>query len=227
MAEEFVNGVRVKQHYAEMTPLDRAIDAYTKQAERYFDARNRLENAPEDVREKRKKEFESIKAGLEAQRMNAFTMADLQSQLDQYRDNVRKADINTLENEKHHPTEMLERFMRAAGVPKPDDNCTAHHIVPGKGRLRVNYFTRVHLHINYIGINDPDNGVYLPEKKRYTPHWHMPDSLGHKEYHTEGYERFINRRLVLMRTESTIRMELNLIGKMLQDNNLPPEARKK
>ncbi|WP_444997491.1 AHH domain-containing protein [Aliikangiella sp. IMCC44359] len=163
---------------------------------------------------------------LDHQRMHAFSMADAQAQLDTYRKNVRNANSKTLLQEEHHPTEILELYMRVAGKPKPDCYCTAHHIVPGKGKLKINYLTRVHLHINAIGINDPDNGVYLPKRKADTPHWNMPNSKGHKEYHTHGYELFVNQRVTAKNTEQGIRQTLQMIGKMLQENNLPKQARK-
>ncbi|WP_444997492.1 hypothetical protein [Aliikangiella sp. IMCC44359] len=61
MKYEIINGVIVKQHHSEKNHLDRALDEYTIQAERYFEARNKLERAPEDLREQRKKELKEIK----------------------------------------------------------------------------------------------------------------------------------------------------------------------
>jgi len=227
MTKRIVNGKMVGQHYAEMTHLDRILDAYQQQAESYYKAKNALENAPPDVREQRAAEVKSIKAGLEHQRLQALALADAEAQLVEYRDRARASKASELQKEEHHPTDTLEFLMLAAHKPKPDSRSTAHHIVPGKGKHRINYQTRVHLHVNSIGINDPDNGVYLPQKKAHTPHWNMPESLGHKQYHTHGYEIFINRKLTMKPNEQAIRTELKLIGLMLQQNNLPPEARKK
>ncbi|WP_423838739.1 AHH domain-containing protein [Thalassolituus oleivorans] len=68
--------------------------------------------------------------------------------------------------EKHHPTQVLGRFMRAAGRPKPRPNFCAHHLVQGKGQTRFAYRARIHMHFNDIRINDPDNGAWMPRNKR-------------------------------------------------------------
>jgi hypothetical protein len=57
--------------------------------------------------------------------------------------------------------------------------------------------------------------------------WSMPDSKGHLEYHTEGYESWVLKKMRSKSGEIAIRLELDLIGKMLQENNIPKEAQKK
>lgn len=51
---EYQNGRRTLYRYDEMTLLDRAIEALTRKAEKYFDDLNIAERSPPDVREKRK-----------------------------------------------------------------------------------------------------------------------------------------------------------------------------
>lgn len=232
-----VHGKRTTLHYYEMTLLDRAIDAYHKKAEQYFTTKNEIENAPIDVRKQREIELRKIKAELDHQRMNAESYAFIQAQLDTYREAGREATKGkrsevaqkqrTLQAEAHHTTEILEEMMKADASPKPSSQHTAHHIVPGTGKTKDANLARVHMHRFGVRINDPDNGVYLPMYKKYTPHWSMPDSKGHLEYHTEGYEGWVRKKIQVKSGEAFIRIELRLIGELLKTNKLPDEARKK
>jgi len=234
---EFAHGVRTGLRYEEMTPLDRAINQYQKVAEDYYKKKNEVENALPHVKEKRQKELETAKRFLEHQRMNAENYAGVQAQLDAYRQQGRSATKGSrseiadkqrgLMSEGHHPTDTLALLMAAEGKPRPSSQHTAHHIAPGKGKTKYANLARVHLHRFGIRINDPDNGVWLPTYKKYTPHWSMPESKGHLQYHTHGYENWIQRKVRSRRDERLIRMELNMIGALLKTNNLPEEARKK
>ncbi len=237
---EFIHGLRVMLRYDEMSPLDRAINNYYKQAKKYFDALNIAESSPEDIREMRKKELLKVKKHLERERRLMENIVDVQARLELYRVEGRKAvhkpgmpvadfknKQNELQIEEYHPTGTLEKFMRAVPVPKPSKSHTAHHIVPGKGKTQYAYRARVRIHLFGVRINDPDNGVWLPSYAKHIPHWSMPESLGHLQYHTEGYERWVEKKLRNISGEEFIRMELRLLGLALQQNNLPPEARKK
>lgn len=134
---------------------------------------------------------------------------------------------NLLLAEEHHPTKVLEDFMRAVPIPKPSPHHTARHIVPGKGKTVDAARARSRIHLFGIRINDPDNGVWLPSAAKHTPNWSMPDALGHKQYHTEGYERWVSMRLRNQSSEVFIRQELRIIALLLEQNKLPPEARSK
>ncbi|WP_062060068.1 AHH domain-containing protein [Cellvibrio sp. OA-2007] len=240
MNQEFLHGASAVARYDEMSPLDRAIETYTNKAKKYYSALNRAENAPKDVREARKKELESIKKHLENERRLMETIVDVRARLEIYRETGRNtvrqvgesriaaADRrNTLLAEEHHPTKVLEEFMRAVPMPKPSPNHTAHHIVPGKGRTVHSARARSRIHLFGIRINDPDNGVWLPSASKYTPHWSMPEALGHKQYHTEGYEKWVSMRLRNQSSEAFIRQELRIVALILEQNKLPSEARVK
>lgn len=110
-------------------------------------------------------------------------------------------------------------------MPKPSPQHTAHHIVPGKGRTVHSARARSRIHLFGIRINDPDNGVWLPSASKYTPNWSMPEALGHKQYHTEGYEKWVSMRLRNQSSETFARQELRMIALLLEQNKLPPEAR--
>jgi hypothetical protein len=234
---EYKNGVRTTYRYDEMSPLDQAIENLLQKAQTYYKDLNRAENAPKDVREKRKKELENAKQHLEHERRLAEVKVDVQADLQTYRLRGKQAYKGTnveiaasqkeLLAEEHHPTEILEKYMRAVPIPKPSPVHTAHHIVPGAGKTKDAYRARLRIHRYGIRINDPDNGVWLPNATKHTPHWSMPNALGHNKYHTHGYESWLLRRLQSKSSEEFIRIELRLIGQELQENNIPPEARAK
>ncbi|GAB1260347.1 AHH domain-containing protein [Aurantivibrio plasticivorans] len=218
-------------HQPSKSLLDIALDNYDIQASRYFTEQNELKNLPADVRKKRDKEHERTKRLLDSQRMNAEAVASIQAKLDEYRDQGKRLvsergatgieGRKVLEQEKHHPTRKLGRYMIADGNPKPSPEHAAHHIVPGKGRTQEPYRARAHMHTRGIRINDPDNGVWLPRYKKHTPHWSMPEALSHLEYHTIGYETRVSQAVRRKQTESQIRSELRFIAKLLQENKFP------
>lgn len=234
---EYKNGVRTTFRYDEMSLLDQAIENLTKKAQKYYKDLNNAENATPDVRQKRKQELEKAKQHLEHERRLAEVIVDVQADLQMYRLKGQQAYKGTnleiaamqkeLLAEEHHPTEILEKYMRAVPIPKPSPNHTAHHITPGVGKTKDAYRARLRIHRYGIRINDPDNGAWLPKATKYTPHWSMPDAKGHNRYHTHGYESWLLRRLQSKSGEEFIRQELRLIGQALQENNIPPEARAK
>lgn len=218
--------------YANADHLDRAISNYKKQLDDYYKELNEAENAPPDVRKQRLQKVKEGKRYLDLERNRLNILGDVFAGLAEYQQFGRSAagsrtGRKDLEREEHHPTDVLENYMLAAGKPKPSPSHTAHHIVPGKGKTKWANRARVRMHLFGVRINDPDNGVYLPTYKKDTPSWAMPKSLGHLEYHTHGYEIWVNDQLQKRTGEPFIRQELRLIGKRLQQNNLPPEARKK
>jgi hypothetical protein len=234
---EYKNGVRTTCRYDEMTPLDRAINSLIERSENYFRELDLFEKSTPDVREKRKLELEKARAHLEHERRLAEVIVDVQAELELYRlEGKQSTSGNNLEiaekqkrlmAENYHPTEILEKYMRAVPIPKPSPSHTAHHITPGLGKTKDAYRARVRIHRFGVRINDPDNGVWLPRSSKHTPHWSMPNATGHNKYHTHGYESWLFRRLQSRSSEEFIRQELRLVGQALQENNLPPEARKK
>lgn len=234
---EFKNGIKTTYRYDEMSLLDRAIDNLVSKAEKFYSDLDHIGNASQDVREKRKAELESAKKYLEHQRRLTEVIVDVQAQLEIYRRQGRlatqgeaieiAAKQKQLQAEKHHPTEVLEKFMLAVPIPKPSANHSAHHITPGLGKTKDAYRARLHIHRFGIRINDPDNGTWLPRSSKHTPHWSMPEAKGHMRYHTHGYENWLLRRLRSKSSEASLRQELQLIGQAMQEDNLPPETKKK
>jgi len=236
MELEYCNGVRITQLHHEKSPLDAAIDRYQEMAQKHYQRKNTL-NA-NLTKEERKKELEESLRYLEHERRTLDATISVQAQLAAYRENAmsatrgtfsqKNAAVNRLNAEAHHPTKLLEKFMRAEGQPKPTSKHTAHHIVPGAGQegdipgrgqhKKQLARARVHLHQYGIGINDPANGVYLLTVDEDTPHWTMPKSTGHRTYHTGAYEQMIHSKIVPLKKIDMIKTQLQLIGRILQAN---------
>lgn len=234
MKLEYLHGERITSLIHEMTPLDMAVHSYEEAAHKLIDrykdlAKSHAEESPTGTEIQRKAERDEYLRFLELERARLSVIADVQAQLALYRQSAltattgelkdRNATVRRLSFEPHHPTNYLEKFMRAEGIPKPSAKHTAHHIVPGKGKDPiVNVRTRLHLHQYGIGINDPANGVYLVHKDEYTPHWSMPLSRGHKKYHTDLYETWVANRVRSLKNIDAIKTQLQIIGRILQQN---------
>ena len=169
---KYINGKRAEKHLYEMSPLERAISEFERKAEDFHSSNGDLD----------KKELEGKRDHLNLQRMTTEACAQVQSQLDIYREEARNKKLSN-KNENHHPTDTLAKFMSAEGYPKPDKNCECHHIIQGKGRSQV-FATqaRLRLHMCGVGINDPDNGVWLPSNIKDVPHWAMK-----KHFHIKSF----------------------------------------
>lgn len=226
--------------FAYQSKIDVCIEQNKKQASKYYKTINECENAPKDVRDARKEQLKDAHRWLEHERRLLEAKTDVLAELAFYQERGREATKGArsevamkqqaLLEEKHHQSRgatELEKYMRAVPIPKPSANHTAHHIVPGKGKTKDAVRARVRLHLYGIRINDPSNGVWLPKYAKHTPHWSMPDSLGHLQYHTENYETWVLKKVRAKSGEAPLREELKMIGKMLQENTLPQIARKK
>lgn len=208
--------------------FEQAITHYEVLAEKHFSCSKDVRGASKDVRRERGEKLRLAKQHLDNQLSVLRCMASVQAQLDEYREAGRMATLGgrserlkvrkVLHAEAHHPTKILVKFMLISNKPKPSPDHAAHHIVPGKGKTKFAYLARTHMLTLGVRINDPDNGVWLPKFKRHTPHWSMPEAKAHLQYHTEEYEYLVNRKLEVKYSEYSLRAELNLIGRLLQNN---------
>lgn len=212
--------------------LETAISRYEQLAKQHY---AKEANTPKLTQAERQAELKESLAHLDNERAKLATVIDVQTKLEKYREegdravnpnistSEKKALVTTMQNEKHHPTALLEQQMYAAGVPKPSPWHTAHHIVSGKGRLpEFTLVARTHIHQFGIRINDPLNGVYLVSNDDNTPHWSMPNSRGHKKYHTHDYEKWVHNRVTRRFSAALVKVELQVIARILQNN--PPDA---
>ncbi|MCL6272272.1 AHH domain-containing protein [Sansalvadorimonas sp. 2012CJ34-2] len=212
---KYINGKRAEKHLFEMTPLERAICEFENKAETFHSARKNSSCIQQELARK--------KAHLDLQRRTTEACAQVQTQLDIYRDEARKKKLLNKE-EPHHPTETLAKFMSIEGYPKPDKNCECHHIIQGKGKSQV-YATqaRLRLHMCGIGINDPDNGVWLPSNINDTPHWAMKKALPHKVIHTAKYDQWVATKMLSANNEPVARIILGNLRRDLQNGDVPLE----
>lgn len=143
MKLEYRNGVRISKYAHELSPLEAAMQQYEENiAEQEKLANTHYDKSVDPKKEEARKSALEYLA-LERQRLAAF--ADVHDQLRDYRNLESKAlskDKKTamkardaMLTEDHHPTDELEKYMRAEGMPKPSSLHTAHHICPGSGSI--------------------------------------------------------------------------------------------
>lgn len=228
MKLEYKNGVRITKFAHEKDAFEAALETYEERLKDYYACPSR-----DETTEERNKAVADAMGFLNQERAKLNTISSLQSQLQEYRAQGMKATSDNSDMwsraqasdamiaEKHHPTDVLEDNMAAEGIPKPSPKHSAHHICPGKGRLKeLTRQTRLRLHTFGVRINDPANGVYLLIYDANAPHWSMPDSRGHKTYHTKDYERLIWERVTPLIGQDEIKTQLQIIGRLMQQHNV-------
>ena len=178
--------------------------------------------------------FDADMKHLETEEAHLDVLADIFSQQEAMRSGARGSANETaaeargrascLAGEDHHPTVGLEQNMRADGRPKPSGDYTAHHIVPGKGRTKGNYRTRLRMHALGVAINDGNNGAWMLQKTAYKPHWFAGNAAAHKRHHTDAYEDWLSSSIRLTKTESALRGFLRNTGCRMESGELQPES---
>ena len=227
MEFEIENGRRLSLMPYEMTHLDVAIRQFENKAKAYFSKKKQPMNETPEDRLKRERDLASALVHLKHERRKVAVLAQIQSRLKEYYAwGIKKAEENPFEllEEKHHPTTVLARHMRADGRPQPSPRHTPHHIVQGKGRHPRTVDVRLNLHLYGIRINDPDNGVWMPRTKADKGHWSMPNAPAHAEIHTFNYETWVNFLLGPLETEAAIRGALIRIRALLRDGKQPRQV---
>jgi hypothetical protein len=224
---EIERGRRVSLLPNEMTPLEFAIARFEKQAKAYYSKKQQARTETPAERLKREKELASALTHLKNERKRVAILKQIQIRLEAYQGWGRqKAAENPFEllEEKHHPTTVLARNMRADGRPQPSQRHSPHHIVQGKGKHPRTADVRLNLHLYGIRINDPSNGVWMPRTKADRGHWSMPGAPAHSEIHTFNYETWINFLLAPLEGEEVIRAALMRIRCLLRDGKQPKQV---
>lgn len=226
---EYDKGQRLTPCLWELSPLEAAILTYEQQVRKYY--RARISPAPDtaEKRREREKDLDTALRHLRNERRHISTLAQIQAGLEQYQYQGRsQAGENPflMLKEKHHPTTILARNMRADGRPRPSDRHSAHHLVPGKGKHPSTTDIRLRLHLYGIRINDPDNGTWMPKTKADKGHWSAPDSPAHSEIHTYNYEIWVSSLIHHLDSEQTIRSALIRIRSLLRDGKQPEKVTK-
>ncbi|WP_346836717.1 AHH domain-containing protein [Microbulbifer sp. SAOS-129_SWC] len=228
---EYDHGKRVTPNYHELSPLERAIASFETKARDYHQNTAPKPSETPAQRAKREKELKKALRHLEVEKLAALTQVQVQTQLHEYRAELMPTDGGTrrervalreaMAAEKHHPTKVLARFMRADGRPQPSPRFSAHHIVQGKGRTEQAAFARIQLHFFGIRINDPDNGVWMPRTKADKGHWAMPKAAAHSEVHTFNYETWVSSSIQHVAGTVAFRSKLVVIRNLLRDGLQP------
>lgn len=92
----------------------------------------------------------------------------------------------------NHRRTLARNLDAQSGLPRPEHAC-AHHIVAGQDKRAKD--SRDVIFKWGVGINDADNGVYLPRFKN-VPVPSMPDAPIHGPIHTDRYHGAVALRLI-------------------------------
>ncbi|WP_445362957.1 AHH domain-containing protein [Microbulbifer sp. ANSA003] len=226
---EYDHGRRVTPHVWELSPLDLCIQQYENRCKNYHYRKLKVAGETEEQRKERLAGLKVEMEQLKHERRTIMSMVSVQSQLQQYRDEFRGIEddeerIEAYEQERHHPTEVLETNLRLVGRAKPSKEYTAHHIVEGKGKLPATADVRLTLFMHDVRINDPDNGVWMPRSSEQNGHWAMPKATPHSKIHTHNYERWVYGQINNLNSESEIRAKLTIIRTHLKSGTQPEKV---
>ena len=229
---EVSHGKRISPQVWELSPLDLSIYQYEQRCKNYYYKKKPPFGETEKQRELRLSELKEAKAYLDLEKRRIIAMTSVEAQLDAYRNEFRNEQdeekrLALYEGEKHHPTEVLENNLRLVGRAQPSERFTAHHLVEGKGKLPITADVRLTLFLNDIRINDPDNGVWMPQTDEDRGHWAMPKAVPHSRIHTHNYERWIHGQIEHLQSEQEIRGKLQILRTHLKNGTQPPQVTQK
>ena len=125
------------------------------------------------------------------------TIKEARDALNQYRSEVPNISRRALITEKHN-SKKLGKHMEAIGSLKPAKEFEAHAIISGGSEYARS--ARILLARYGIRIDDPVNGVWLPNFKKNVPHVKMPHAAAHRTIHTPQY--YVNLLAVLDLSDS-------------------------
>ena len=229
---EVSHGKRISPQVWELSPLDLSIYQYEQRCKNYYYKKKPPSGETPEQRQARLTELKQAKAYLDLEKRRILSMTSVEAQLAAYRDEYRgeqdeEKRLSLYEQEKHHPTEVLEKNLRRVGRAQPSPRFTAHHIVEGKGKLPITADVRLTLFLNDIRINDPDNGVWMPKDDNDAGHWAMPKATPHSRIHTHNYERWVHGQIEHLQSEREIRAKLQILRTHLKNGTQPPEVTQK
>ena len=114
----------------------------------------------------------------------------------------------------------LRDNMINAGKIEPNYSNNAHHIVQSNATDPVSVATRNHLESNGININDPSNGVFLPNSST-TASNSGTNATPHSKVHTNSGREHISERLLDKDNKEDIESELNKIEQEMLSGDCP------
>lgn len=143
--------------------------------------------------------------------------AQVQEGIERYRMNAAQKTTQELADEEHSSSRLGSHLVERYGT-RPTQ-CHAHALVAGKHKLCGEL--RLIMAKLKIGIDDVDNGCWLPENTAATPHPVYPKAPPHSRIHRYNYYTWIHSRLSAARAAPLFRTTLNLLGQMLQTGQYP------
>ncbi len=123
--------------------------------------------------------------------------------------------LNSTRKDYNHRRTLSRNVVKATGQARPADAC-AHHIVAANDPAADS--SKVLLSDWGIGINDADNGVFLPASKVGMAGY--PSAVKHTSWHSPQYHFAVYVRLVVQNDTATGRAELKAIKSDLLDGRL-------
>lgn len=143
-------------------------------------------------------------------------MSKLQQKLNDYRENNRTNSIYVKDLEanlgRKNNAKKLAEHLTASGSFQQNTYFRPHHIICSKASShsasRLLFLARK---VEY-GINDPDNGVWLPTKHRYAVGTATPDAVGHDYLHTNAYADYVYEKMLGgSGSKKSMKNQLNII----------------
>jgi hypothetical protein len=143
--------------------------------------------------------------------------AQIQEGIERYRMDAAKKTSNELYEEEHNSKRLGNHLVERYG--KRPARCHAHAIVAGKHKAAASL--RLIMASLKIGIDDVDNGCWLPENTAATPHPAFPKAPPHSRIHRHNYYLWIFSRLQAIRDNGRFRTNLNIIARMMHNGDMP------
>ena len=145
--------------------------------------------------------------------------AQIQDGIARYRARISGMTSQQLLTEEHSSLRLARHLVERHG--ERPSKCHAHAIVAGRHKFAAP--TRALMAALRIGIDDPDNGCWLPENTAATPHPTFPKAPPHSRIHRAAYFQWLRIRLGSIRVEAAFRTQLNIIARMIQNGDLPSQ----
>ena len=118
-----------------------------------------------------------------------------------------------------HKSERLARNLEQKFGPRPS-KVHAHAMVAGKHKLAARL--RLRMEELKIGIDEADNGCWLPENSAATPHPLMKKAPPHSRIHRHNYYFWLDAQLINITDATKFRNRLKLTALSLYQGSFPP-----
>ncbi|NRD75652.1 AHH domain-containing protein [Shewanella sp. VB17] len=138
--------------------------------------------------------------------------------VNEYRIKAKTMSNSQLVKERHVPP-RLGKHMSVSGMPKPSLDFEAHAIISGASQYAI--AARAILARYKIRIDDPVNGVWLPNFVRNVPHDKMPKAPAHRTVHTIQYYLNLDEVLVDVNSKEGLVDILSKIRSRLVEGRFP------